>query len=131
MLPVIFLSVDQVLAIHRRVIQEFGGDSGLRDRGLLESAIAMPQSSFEGEDLHGGLAEKAAAYHYHICANHAFIDGNKRVAVATAEVFLLLNGLELGATDDEVEEITMGLAGGRISKDQVTEFYVKFVIQAG
>jgi death-on-curing protein len=130
MLPVIYLSVEQVLVVHRRVIQEFGGDPGLRDRGLLESAVAMPQSSFGGEDLHGGLAEKAAAYHFHICANHAFIDGNKRVAVAATEVFLLLNGHELGASDAEVEEMTMGVAGGKTSKDQVTEFYVRFTIEA-
>lgn len=127
--PVIYLSVDQVLVIHRRVIQDFGGDPGLRHRGLLGSAIAMPQSSFGGEDLHGGLAEKAAAYYFHICSNHAFIDGNKRVAVAAAEVFLLLNGHELGASDTEVEGITMGVAGGKTSKDQVTDFYVRFLIE--
>ncbi|MDP1696552.1 MAG: type II toxin-antitoxin system death-on-curing family toxin [Xanthomonadaceae bacterium] len=130
MLPVIYLSVDQVLAVHRRVIQEFGGDPGLRDRGVLESAVAMPQSSFGGEDLHHGLAEKAAAYHFHICANHAFIDGNKRVAVTAAEIFLLLNGYELGASDAEVEGITMGVAGGKTSKDQVSEFYVRLMMEA-
>ena len=124
MLAVVFLSVANVLAVHRRVIEEFGGDPGLRDRGLLESAVAMPQSTFDGELLHGGLAEQAAAYHYHLCSNHPFVDGNKRVAVAAAEVFLMINGSELTASDDELERLTMEVAAGRIAKDQVTEFFV-------
>ena len=129
MRSVVFLSVDCVLEIHRRVIEEFGGDPGLRDRGLLGSAVAMPQSTFGGKDLHAGLAEKAAAYHFHLCANHPFIDGNRRVAVAAAEVFLLMNGQELSASDDDVGELTLGVANVRISKEQVTEFFVKLVTE--
>jgi len=125
--PVVFLSVDVVLEIHRRVIEEFGGDFGLRDRGLLESAVAMPQSTFGGVYLHVGLPEKAAAYHFHLCANHPFMDGNKRVAVTAAEVFLLINGNELSASDNDVEELTLGVAAGRLSKDQVIEFFARFV----
>ena len=126
MQPVAYLSVEIVLEIHRRVIEEFGGDPGLRDRGMLESAVAMPQSTFGGEDLHAGLAEKAAAYHFHLCANHPFVDGNKRVAVAAAELFLLINGRELTASDDEVENLTLDVAVGRLSKEQVIEFFVRF-----
>lgn len=122
-----FLSVEAILEIHRRVIEEFGGELGLLDRGLLESAVAMPQSTFAGEDLHAGLSEKAAAYHFHLCANHPFVDGNKRVAVAAAEVFLLINGKELSAIDKAVEDITLGVACGRLSKDQVIEFFMKHV----
>ena len=118
-----FLSVESVLLVHRRVIEEFGGDPGLRDRGLLESAVAMPQSSFAGEYLHSGMAEMAAAYHFHLCSNHPFLDGNKRVAVAAAELFLLVNGVELAATDKELEEMTLGVAGGKLSKEAVVEFY--------
>jgi len=125
--PVVFLSTDVVLEIHRRVIEEFGGDPGLRDRGLLESAVAMPQSTFGGADLHGNLAEKAAAYHFHLCANHPFMDGNIRVAVAAAELFLQINGCELSASDHEIEELTQGLAAGRLSKEQVIEFFARFV----
>jgi death-on-curing protein len=125
--PVVFLSVDAVLKIHRRVIEDFGGDPGLRDRGLLESAVAMPHSTFGGVDLHVGLPEKAAAYHFHLCANHPFMDGNKRVAIAAAEVFLLINGHELSASDHEVEKLTLGVAAGRLSKDQVIEFFARFV----
>ena len=125
---VAFLSVGDVLAIHRRVIDEFGGDSGLRDRGMLESAVAMPQSTFGGQELHTGIAEKAAAYFFHLCANHAFVDGNKRVAVASAEVFLLINGFELVAGDDEIEALTFGVASGRLSKQQVVEFFDRFIV---
>ncbi len=130
MQPFIFLSVDVVLQIHKRGIEEFGGDPGLRDRGLLESAVAMPRATFAGNFLHADLAEKAAAYHFHLCANHPFIDGNKRVAVAAAEVFLLVNGFELGASDDELEEMTQGVASGRLSKEKVIEFFLQHVMEA-
>ena len=125
MSAVIFLSVDDVLEIHRRVVETFGGDAGLRDRGLLESAIAMPRSTFDGTDLHTGVAEKAAAYHYHLCANHPFVDGNKRVAVTAAELFLMINGQELPASDDEIVKLTIGVASGRLSKAEVVEFFVR------
>ncbi|MDZ7860939.1 MAG: type II toxin-antitoxin system death-on-curing family toxin [Candidatus Krumholzibacteriota bacterium] len=127
MQPVAYLSVEIVLEIHRRVIEEFGGDPGLRDRGMLESAVSLPQSTFDGKDLHTGLSEKAAAYHFHLCANHPFVDGNKRVAVTAAELFLLINGRELPASDEEVEDLTLGVAGGRLSKEHVIEFFVRFV----
>ena len=106
------------------------GWPGLRDRGLLEAAIAMPQTKFDGADLHGGLPEKAAACHFHLCANHPFMDGNKRVAVAAAEVFLLINGQELSASDSELEEVTLGVAAGRLSKSHVIAFVARHVTKA-
>lgn len=127
--PVYFLSTDVVLKIHRRVIAEFGGDPGLRDRGLLESAVAMPQATFGGEYLHAGSAEQAAAYHFHLCTNHPFVDGNKRVAVTAAELFLLINGCELSADDADLERLTMGVATGQVSKDEVIAFFARFVKQ--
>lgn len=127
MIPVTFLAVDDVLAVHRRVIEEFGGDVGLRDRGLLESAVAMPRSTFDGRELHADLAEKAAAYFFHLCANHPFVDGNKRVAVAAAELFLLINDRELVAADDAVEELAMGVADGVLAKAQVIAFFAAHV----
>lgn len=125
----VFVSVSDAITIHHRMIGEFGGDQGLRDRGLLESAIAMPRAMFGGDYLHADLPGMAAAYHYHLCANHPFIDGNKRVAVAAAEVFLRANGLQLVATDDEIVELTLGVANGAIGKREVTEFYVERVRQ--
>lgn len=127
MQPPSFLSVEIVLQFHARVVEEFGGDPGLRDRGLLESAVAMPQSTFAGEYLHASFAEKAAAYHYHLCSNHPFFDGNKRVAVATSEVFLLSNGYELTASDDELEEMTLDVARGQLPKELVIAFFEQHV----
>jgi len=121
--PPDFLTVDQVLAIHRRVIEEFGGDPAVRDRGLLESAVAMPASRFGGKYLHAGVPEMAAAYLFHLCRNHAFVDGNKHTALVAAETFVLLNHMRLAATDEELEKLTLGLASGGVSKDQVTAFF--------
>ena len=126
-----FLSVDDVLAIHRRMIDEFGGEPGLRDRGLLESAVAMPAAWFGGKHLHREPDGMAAAYLFHLCRNHAFIDGNERTALAAAEVFVRLNGYKLAASDKELETITTGVAEGSISKDQAVEFFRKHVKKQG
>jgi len=121
--PPLFLSVEHVLAVHRRVIREFGGDPGLRDRGLLESAVAMPAAQFGGKFLHRGVPAMAAAYLFHLCRNHPFVDGNKRTALAAAEVFVLLNGMRLGATNRELAELTLGTARGELTKDEVVRFF--------
>ena len=125
-----FLSVDQVLEIHRRGIEEHGGSPDLRDRGLLESAAAMPQAQFGGQFMHAGLPTMAAAYLFHLCKNHPFVDGNKRVAIAAAETFVLLNDHELAATDDELAQLTLGVADGSISKDEAIAFFRKHVRSA-
>jgi len=126
----VFLSVANIITIHGRLIEEFGGDEGLRDRGLLESATAMPKAMFSGQYLHSTIAEIAAAYHFHLCSNHPFVDGNKRVAVTSAELFIILNGYELAATDDELETLTLELAAGELSKDDIVEFYFGKVVEA-
>jgi death on curing protein len=118
-----FLTVEQVLEIHRRGIEQHGGNSELRDRGLLESAVAMPAAQFGGEFLHGGVPAMAAAYLFHLCKNHPFVDGNKRVAVTAAEVFTELNGRRLIATDKELEKLTLGVADSSISKQDATRFF--------
>jgi death on curing protein len=128
MAEISFLSVSDILEIQARVISEFGGISGLRDRGLLESAVGMPRAMYSGEYLHSGLPSMAAAYHYHLCSNHCFVDGNKRVAVVAAEIFLLVNGMELKAADSELEELTLDLASGKISKDEVLAFFEQHVV---
>ena len=106
---------------------EFGGSTGIRDTGLLEAAVAMPKQRFGGTLLHRDIAVQAAAYLYHICSNHAFIDGNKRTALASAEFFLLLNKRTLNATNDELYKITMGVANGAIDKKYLTEFFQQHV----
>ena len=118
-----FLTVDVILSIHHRLIAEFGGGDGIRDHGLLEAAAAMPRQRFDGTYLHSTLAEQAAAYLYHLCCNHAFIDGNKRTALATAEFFLLLNDRQLIANNEELYEITMGVAKGTVDKRALTDFF--------
>ena len=125
-----FLSVDQLLAIHRRGIEDHGGSPELRDRGLLESAAAMPKAQFGGHFLHDGLPAMAAAYLFHLCKNHPFVDGNKRVAISAAEIFVLLNGYELVATDDVLGDLTLGVADSSISKDDATAFFRKHVRSA-
>jgi death-on-curing protein len=130
MMPITYLTVSDVMVIHQRMISEFGGDPGLRDRGLLESAVSMPRATFGGVQLHENISDMAAAYHFHLCKNHPFIDGNKRVAVAVAEILLLINGNELVASDQELEQLTMDVASGVLSKDEVLAFFAKHVVPA-
>ncbi len=99
----------------------------MRDRGALESALARPAATFGGEDLYPDIADKAAALIHSLALNHPFVDGNKRVAVAVAEVFLRANGLQLEATDDEIVELTLSVASGTTGKPEVTAFYMKRV----
>jgi death on curing protein len=121
--PVRFLEVDAVLRIHSRMIAEFGGSAEVRDHGLLQSAVHMPQAQFGGKYLHEGLSKMAAAYLYHICCNHPFVDGNKRTALAAAEMFVLINDSRLTATNDELKTITWSVADGTLSKAELIDFF--------
>jgi death-on-curing protein len=107
-----FLTFAQVVRIHQDQLAQYGGQDGIRDVGLLESAIAQPQASFSGQYLHGDLAAMAAAYLFHVVRNHPFIDGNKRVATMCAYVFLHFNGLRLDADEDAFEAIVLQAACG-------------------
>ena len=98
----VFLTLGEILEIHQDQINRYGGASGIRDIGLLQSAIAMPSASFGGQFLHSDLFEMAAAYLFHISQNHPFVDGNKRTGAVAAIVFLALNDIELDADDDEL-----------------------------
>ena len=95
-----FLALDEVLGIHADQIRRYGGTVGLRDLGLLRSALAMPQTTFDDEFIHGTLFEMAAAYLFHLARNHPFLDGNKRTPLMCALVFLGLNGHRLEANPD-------------------------------
>lgn len=117
-----FLSVTDVLTLHEDTIRHEGGMPGLRDPGLLESAVLMPQQQFDGRYLHDGLAAMAAAYLFHIAQNHAFRDGNKRTAVLAALVFLDVNGVENLPAPDELERITLGVAASEIPKGALVEW---------
>jgi death-on-curing protein len=122
-----FLALDEVVEMHRRLIEAFGGSPELRDLGLLQSALAMPASSFGGQFLHPSLAEMAAAYLYHFACNHPFVDGNKRIAATTARVFLLMNGAEFEPSEQEYGDLTLGVAAGSLDKADVIEFFKKHV----
>ena len=111
-----FLDVEDVIEIHAAQLEVYGGSAGLRDRGLLESAVAQPRSSFGGQFAHGGLFSMAAAYLFHIVKNHPFVDGNKRAGMLAAVVFLDVNGISINHPSEALYELTMGVAEGRIDK---------------
>ncbi len=115
-------TVDAVLAIHEEVLVAHGGAPGLRSRDLLESAVAAPQATMMGAPLISDPIEIAAAYFYYLCSNHPFVDGNKRVALATCLVFLSENGLlpEESLDVDAWESLTLAVAAGLLSRDDVT-----------
>lgn len=115
-----FLSLDEVLELHDDQIYSFGGTPGVRDEGLLESALAQPQATFGGQFLHSTISEQAAAYLYHIAMNHPFIDGNKRTAFGVTDTFLRLNGCTLNLTDDRAYDLVMRVARGSITKEELT-----------
>ncbi len=106
----LFLDVEDVVEIHATQLEAYGGSPGLRDRGLLESAVAQPQASFGGELVHRGLVAMAAAYLFHIVRNHPFVDGNKRAGLLAALVFLDLNGISIDHSSEALYELTMGVA---------------------
>ncbi len=102
--------------LHSRQIERFGGTAGVRDLGLMESALAQPQATFGGELLHPTLAEQAAAYLYHLAKNHPFVDGNKRTAFAVVVTFLRLNGARLGLSNEAAYDLVMQVAQGQLDK---------------
>ena len=117
-----FLDVEDVLQIHADQLERYGGLSGVRDLGLLESAVSMPRATYAGEFLHGDLFAMAAAYLFHITRNHPFLDGNKRTGAASALVFLDLHGIEVTASDDALYELVIGVATGTAGKEMVASF---------
>jgi death-on-curing protein len=117
----IFLSIEQVLRLHQRLIETSGGSLGIRDRGVLESALAAAENRFlyEGVDL----AVCAATYAYHLTKAHAFIDGNKRVGAAAAEAFLRINSAKFTATNEEALEVLLAVAANQCTREEVETFF--------
>ena len=114
------LSVEIVREIHAKAIAQFGGTDEIRDRPLLESAVAAPQATSGGRSLFTDLVELGAAYLFYLCRNHPFIDGNKCTGLAACIVFLRLNGLEPSQDSPEWEALTMAIASGEIDRDEAT-----------
>ena len=105
--------------MHRRLIQRTGGSGGLRDPGLLESAVARPQASFDGEDLYPALWLKAAALMHSLVKNHPFVDGNKRTAVTATGIFLGLNGHPLTASNEEILRFAIQVAAEEMELERI------------
>jgi death on curing protein len=114
-----FIPSEIVLTIHADLLQRYGGEAGLRDDGLLDSALAQPKVTIGGTYAHKTLFDKAAAYGFHVCGNHPFVDGNKRVAFVLMDIFLQKNGWEIVAQEEEAYSVMIDLASGKISKTQL------------
>lgn len=117
-----FLALDEVIALHSDQIQRYGGLPGLRDMALLSSALGAPRATFGGEFLHPNLFEMAAAYLFHLVKNHPFLDGNKRVGLAAALIFLWMNDQKIDAEESSLYDLVLGVAEGRATKAEVAAF---------
>lgn len=124
-----YLSLPELLTLHWRVIAQTGGGAGIRDLGLIESALAQPRMTFGGTDLYPTLGEKAAALAFSLIKNHPFIDGNKRIGHAAMETFLLLNGYQVSASIDEQERVIMQLAASEIGRAEFTAWLLAHVAE--
>lgn len=118
----LLLTLDEILVAHEEQIRLFGGTAGIRDPGLLLSAMGNVEATFEGVFLHETIFEMAAAYLYGICRNHPFVDGNKRTALSAALTFLDANQIEVHPAENELYDLVIGVAEGRISKAAIAVF---------
>lgn len=117
-----FLDKETVLAFHRDQVNTYGGKQGVRDEGLLESALAQSQASFDGDYVHDSIFKMAAAYGFHICKNHPFFDGNKRTALVAIYTFLYVNGYHLQADKKSLYAVMIDLANGKLEKEELAKF---------
>jgi death-on-curing protein len=117
-----FLLNEIVMAIHDDQIRLYGGAYGVRDDAALDAALHMPQAQFSGQFLHSTIFHMAAAYGFHLCQNHPFLDGNKRTAGMAMFIFLKLNGLEPIATESDYYAVMMAVASGNMSKEQLADW---------
>ena len=116
------LTIGEVLVLHRLVIAQAGGASGVRDRGALESAVGQPLATFAGAPLYPDVIDRAAALAFFLVSNHPFVDGNKRTGHAAMEACLMLNGYEVHCGVDEQERMFLSLAAGEVSREVLTQW---------
>lgn len=126
---ILFLTISEVLESYACQIEAYGGNTGIHDRGMLESAIAQPQASFGGEYLHSFPFEMAAAYLYHLVMNHPFLDGNELIGLEAALIFLELNDAAIDATDEELVDLVCGTTAGKYMKKDLAEFFESHIKQ--
>ena len=122
-----YLTIGEVITLHRAIVASSGGADGLRDLGALESAIAQPRATFDSIDLYPSLVEKAGALAHGLAMNHPFLDGNKRIAHAAMAVVLDLNGWSIDASVDEQERLMLDLAAGNVSRIELTAWLTAHV----
>jgi death-on-curing protein len=122
-----YLTLAEVLELHRRVIEQAGGAEGVRDLGAIESAVAQPQMTFGGKDLYPTMESKATALCFSLVMNHPFVDGNKRVGHAAMETFLVMNGFELASDVDDAERVILDLAAGELSREGLLEWVASHI----
>jgi len=121
-----YLTSEQVLFIHYRLIEETCGCHGIRDLALLQSAIERPKSTYGGDDLYPDIFTKAASLMHSIIKNHPFVDGNKRTSITAASIFLLRNGHALTASNDELERFTLNVASENVEVEEIAEWFRKY-----
>jgi death-on-curing protein len=122
-----YLTLGEVLDLHRRVIEQSGGADGVRDLGGVESAVAQPQMTFGGDELYPTIESKATALCFSLVMNHPFVDGNKRIGHAAMETFLVMNGFEIAANVDDAEKIFLTLAAGELSREELLEWVTSHI----
>lgn len=125
-----YISLDEVIWLHERVIARSGGGAGIRDRGSLDACLNQPRMTFGGQDLYPSLPDKAAALAFSLVRNHPFVDGNKRIGFASLEVFLKRNGHELEIEVDDGEVTFLALAAGELSREQLVEWITQHLVPA-
>jgi death-on-curing protein len=124
-----YLTLNEVLRLHQQVIQQSGGSGGVRDLGALESAVAQPRMTFNGQELYPTLIEKAASLGFSLIQNHPFIDGNKRIGHAAMETFLVLNHFEIRDSVDNQEKIILDVASGLMPRQKFIDWLAIHVIE--
>lgn len=124
-----YLTLNELLQLHRRLVEQSGGSTGIHSVEALESALAQPRMTFSGEDLYPTIAEKAAALGFSLIMNHPFVDGNKRTGHAAMEVFLLLNGYEIDASVDEQEQVVLQLAAGELDRKAFSAWVLRHAVE--
>ena len=124
-----YLTLNEVLGLHYRIVEQSGGSTGIRDFGMLESALAQPRMTFEEKELYPTVVDKAAVLGVSIINNHPFVDGNKRTGHAVMEVFLILNGYEVEASVDEQERVILDVAAGQIKRDELKKWLRLHIVE--
>ncbi|HMB93353.1 MAG TPA: type II toxin-antitoxin system death-on-curing family toxin [Rhodothermales bacterium] len=124
-----YMTVEEVKRLHDLLLEQSGGGAGIRDKGVLESAVAQPQGTFGGEDLYPTITKKAAALAYSLVQNHPFVDGNKRIGHAAMEVFLLFNGYEIEAGVDGQETLFLSLAAGEVAREELGQWIATHLVK--